>query len=152
MFPLLVQLGLALAGGIAQKVEGDNQHKKDLDKYGKDFVQGIMNKRASRAGDSMYMQDAIAHHAHMPEAPPSPFPGVVAGMGGALLGYNSGSSGADSATKALQSAVPGGWTNPAVAGDRGGYTAAKGGDVAAPTGHYAGTDWQDDEDKWGSYA
>lgn len=143
MFPLLVQLGMALAGGIAQKIEGDNQYEKDKSKHNTDFVQDIMNKRASRAGDSMYMQNALASRNSMPEAPPSPFPGVVAGMGGALLGYNGNSGGGVGGLgSALSSAVgPQGWRNPAVSGDRAGYDAAK-----------SGEKWRWDEDKYGDGA
>ncbi len=153
MIPLLIQLGLALAGGIAQKVAADKQHEKDLGKFSRDSVRDIMDKRASRAGDSMYMQSALDRQEHRPEAPPSPFPGVVAGMGSALLGYNGGSAG-KVAGSALESAVgAGGWKNAAVSGDRSRYTAAKNsGDVSVPTGAYAGGDWQDDADKWGGYA
>lgn len=153
MIPLLVQLGLALAGGIAQKVASDKQHSKDVTKHNQQSVQDIMNKQASRAGDSMYMQQAIAAKEGTPEAPPNPMGGVLAGMGSALLGYNGGSSG-DAAPSVLESMVgKGGWSNPAVQGDRAGYEAAKGGgNVSAPTGAYAGADWSDDEDKWGGYA
>lgn len=94
MIPLLAQLGLALAGGVIQKVAADKQHEKDLKKHNANTVQDIMNKRASRAGDSMYLQQAISANERRPEAPPSPMPGVVAGMGSALLGYNGGSAGA----------------------------------------------------------
>ena len=142
MIPLLVQLGIALAGGIAQKVAADKQHEKDLSKYNSDTIQDIMNKRASRAGDSMYMQQAIGRGQNTPEAPPSPMPGVVAGMGSALLGYNGGSAGA-AAGGALESALGAqGWSNPAVRGDRAGYDAAKGVADARPK-----NPWDDDE--WG---
>lgn len=142
MIPLLVQLGLALAGGVIQKVASDKQHEKDLAKFNKDSVRDIMDKRAARAGDSMYMQSALARAEHRPEAPPSPMPGVVAGMGSALLGYNGGSAGA-AAGGALESALgPQGWSNPAVQGDRSGYEAAKGVADARPKNPW-------DDDPWG---
>jgi hypothetical protein len=142
MIPLLVQLGIALAGGIAQKVAADKQHEKDRSKYNSDTIQDIMNKRAARAGDSMYMQGAISRGENAPKAPPSPWPGVVAGMGSALLGYNGGSAG-EAAGSALESALgPQGWSNPAVQGDRAGYDAAKGGSDARPKNPW-------DHDEWG---
>jgi hypothetical protein len=125
MIPLLVQLGLALAGGIAQKVAADKQHEKDLRKHNANTVQDIMNKRASRAGDSMYMQQAISGAESRPEAPKSPLPGVVAGMGSALLGYNGGSA----------DAAAGG------ASERAAWTASHGGDS------YRKDPW--DNDPWG---
>ena len=128
MVPLLVQLGLALAGGVIQKVASDKQHEKDLAKFNRDGTRDILNKRAARAGDSMYMQDALARQEHRPEAPPSPFPGVVAGMGSALLGYNGG-IGSDSEP-------------PTRAADSG---------TSLPS-RYAGGDWDDLKDKWGGYA
>lgn len=142
MIPLLVQLGIALAGGIAQKVAADKQHEKDLSKHNANTIQDIMNKRAARAGDSMYMQQAISGAEHRPEAPPSPFPGVVAGMGSALLGYNGGSAGAAAGGVAEKLLGPQGWGNPAVQGDRAGYEAAKGVADARPR-----NPWDDDE--WG---
>jgi hypothetical protein len=142
MIPLLVQLGLALAGGIAQKVASDKQHSKDVTKHKQQTVQDIMDKRASRAGDSMYMQQAIAAKQRTPEAPPNPMGGVVAGMGSALLGYNGGTG--DAAPSVLEGMVgKGGWSNPAVQGDRGGYEAVKAAQPSAATGN----PWDDDE--WG---
>lgn len=140
MIPLLAQLGIALVGGIMQKKEQEAALANARHQHAGQIEMDIAAKRASRAGDSGYMQQALGGAAQMPKRPPSVFPGVVTGMAGALLGYKEGSKGA---AAAADSGVA----------DRAGYEAAKGGEsLGGVPSNYAGADWSDDEDKWGGYA
>jgi hypothetical protein len=138
MIPLLAQLGIALVGGIMQKKEQEAALANARHQHAGQIEMDIAAKRAARAGDSGYMQQALGGAAQMPKRPPSVFPGVVAGMGTALLGYNGGSG---AAAEAVSGA------------DRAAYEAAKSGEsLGGLPSKYAGLDWDDTEDKWGGYA
>ena len=69
MIPLLAQLGIALAAGVAQKIAADKKHKQDSQQHTRDVIEGIYDKRASRAGDAMYMQQAIHGSKSAPKKP-----------------------------------------------------------------------------------
>lgn len=138
MIPLLLQLGVALAGGIMQKKAQDAALANARHQHEGQIEMDIAAKRAARAGDSGYMQQALGGAAQMPKRPPSVFPGVVSGMAGALMGYK----GNDDAAAAS-----------GIGADRSGYEAVKSGEgLGGLPSKYAGSDWQDDESKWGSYA
>lgn len=85
MIPLLAQLGIALAAGVAQKVAADKKYKQDSEQHQQDIVTGIMDKRASRAGDAMYMQQALHGAKSAPKKPESPIGPLAANVGMALL-------------------------------------------------------------------
>ena len=126
MIPLLIELGLALAGGVAQKMAADEQTKRARMQHQQDVVRGIYDKRAARAGDSMYTQQALQGTRSMPKQQSANVGPMLAGVGQALLSHTE-APGADAVTKdVFSSAVPGGsWESPEVAGDRGGYDVLK---------------------------
>ena len=140
MIPLLAQLGIALVGGIMQKKEQEAALENARHQHAGQVEMDIAAKRASRAGDSGYMQQALGGAAQMPKRPPSVMPGVVAGMAGALLGYNGGSD----------SKTPGAWKDSGTPWTGGGSVE----DAASETLHEAQQpgsfhNFVEDENKYG---
>lgn len=85
MIPLLAQLGITLAAGLLQKKAADDEHNRNKANHFAETRASIMDRRAARAGDSGYMQQAINAAKHQPEKPDSGVGNTLAGMGMALL-------------------------------------------------------------------
>ena len=83
--PLLAQLGIALAAGIYQDQRDKAEHKKARGEHARKLQRSIMDRRAARAGDSGYMQQALGGMESAPKKPPSQLGNTLAGVGMALL-------------------------------------------------------------------
>lgn len=85
MLPILAQLGLALVSAKMQSDEARKQHERAQQQQLDQTLAGIDAKRASRAGDSGYMQTAISGMDASPSRPKSAAGPMLAQLGTAML-------------------------------------------------------------------
>lgn len=80
----LVALGLALVGQKLQNTQQRKAHQRAQEQQLQGTLQDIAGMRASRAGDSGYMQRAMGGMANQPMAPQPNYGGLVQAVGGAF--------------------------------------------------------------------
>ena len=84
-FPLLAQLGLALVSSKLQRDEAKSSHENAQRKHFASVLADIDAKRAARAGDSGYMQQAVGGMTNTPTAPRGAGRQTLANLGAALM-------------------------------------------------------------------
>jgi len=84
-FPLLAKLGLALVASKMQNDEARKQHQRAQQQQLDQTLASIANKRASRAGDSGYMQTAMSGMDGGPSKPRSVSGPMLTQLGVSLM-------------------------------------------------------------------
>lgn len=87
MLPLVAQLGMALLSKKMQDDDADRAYRLNQEKQLEAVKQGIADRRAARAGDAGYMQQAMAGMNGGPSRPDSGSRQMLAQLGAAILSH-----------------------------------------------------------------